>query len=100
MTAAQDKFYQTLNDAADQFSNRDLGASVRAATLKIQNDALRAENEQLKNDRRKWFMLLAAVLKQYGEMRVTEHTRVALEKPVITVTDDPVTGGIVVRLKQ
>ena len=60
---------------------------------------LRARIATLEGERAQLKMLLAAILYQYGEARITPETRLeVLRAPVILVTEDRASGDLVLSL--
>lgn len=99
MSTATDKLNQTLRDAAARIGNPDLSAALELTSLRVEVVNLRAENEKLKGERRRWFRLLALAIQERGEVRLSRATQATDVKHTIQATDDPATGDLVLRLK-
>ena len=63
--------------------------------------ALRERIATLEAERAQWQMLLAAILHQYGEVRISQKTRREVpSKPVILVNEDRASGEVVLILRR
>lgn len=89
----RDAFGETLREVAGKLGDPGLQHAVEVGTL-------RADVTRLKAERKRWQVLVAAILQQHGEIRVSKAVQAAIDKPTILVTDDPVTGELVLRLKE
>lgn len=95
------KLDDVLRDAINGMGRRDEVTRLSLEVVRLRSSAfsLRTEVTQLKAERRRWFRLLAAVLRTHGPLRVRRDLDEQLRTPTISVTDDVLMDEHVLELK-